>query len=66
MEKYNYSSVELARLLQRCDFSDEEIRIISMRRRGYSVVQMMMDLNLSESALYRRMQSIKNKIERET
>jgi DNA-binding NarL/FixJ family response regulator len=66
MEKYNYSSAELARLLQRCDFSDEEIRIISMRRRGYSVVQMMMELNLSERAIHRRMLSIKNKIERET
>ena len=60
--KFNFSSNEYQRYLQLCPFSDEEIKILEMRRRGKSVIEIHFALNLSTSTVLRRMDSISEKI----
>lgn len=51
-----------------CGFTDEEIEIFRMRSRGFSVVQIMMEMQnthnkyFSQSTIEARIRSIKNKI----
>lgn len=64
--KFNFSSNEYQRYLQLCPFSDEEIKILEMRRRGKSVIEISLALNLSERTVARRMDCISHKIQKES
>lgn len=48
-----------------CAFTAEEEEIFALRRRGVSIVTIAMRMNISESAVNRRIASIKEKIEEE-
>ena len=51
--------------MENCAFTDEEIEVFSRRRRGASVVAIALEMNISVSAVERRISSIKRKIEEE-
>lgn len=63
--KFDFSSSEYQKYLQLCPFSDEELKVLDMRRRGKSVIEIRFALNLSESTVLRRMDSIARKIDKE-
>ncbi len=65
MYKFDFSSAEIKRFIDNCGFTDEEIVILHMRRKGKSIVQIAMDLGLSERTAQRRVKSINHKIIRE-
>lgn len=65
MEKFDFSSVEYERFLKLCPFTDEEIEILNLRRKGKSRIQISMALNMSDGAVDRRIASIKKKISKE-
>lgn len=51
--------------MENCAFTDEEIEIFVLRRKGISIVAIALKLQMSESAVKRRIHSIKEKIEEE-
>ena len=62
MEKFLFRWEEYQRLIERCPFTDEELQVLALRRKGCSVTQISIKLNISERSVNRRIESIKNKI----
>jgi len=62
MYKFDFTKLEYDHFLEQCPFTDEEIEIFKLRRRGKSVCKMSMDMNLSERTIKRRIKSINNKL----
>ena len=48
MEKFDFSFNEYQRFLERCPFTDEEIEILKLRRKGKSRIEISMALNMSD------------------
>lgn len=65
MERFGYKYAEYQRLIEQCPFTDEERRVFDLRRRGKSVVEISMALNMSPRTVGRRLDSVKNKIAKE-
>jgi DNA-binding NarL/FixJ family response regulator len=65
MYKFDFSFEEYQDFLERCPFSDDELAIIEMRRKEKSVVEMSMELSISERTVARRIESINKKILKE-
>lgn len=65
MNKFDFSHKEYLRLLDVCPFSDEEIKVFDMRRRGKSTIEISMALSLSDRTVGRRIESIVRKISKE-
>ena len=51
--------------MERCPFTDEEIEVFNLRRRGKSRIEISMLLNMSDRTVDRRIKSIKDKIKAE-
>ena len=47
---------------QNCGFTDDELEIVRLLRRGWYIVDIAAELNISERTVNRRKKSIKNKI----
>ncbi|MCI9085780.1 MAG: hypothetical protein HFE51_05080 [Clostridia bacterium] len=62
---FDFSYNEYQRFLERCPFTDEEIEILNLKRRGKSNVYVSIKLHMSERTVCRRLKSIKKKISRE-
>lgn len=62
MYKFDFNKSEYDYFIDECPFTDEEIEILSLRRRGKSVCCIAMRMNLSERTVQRRIKSINNKI----
>lgn len=65
MERFDFSHAEYQRFMERCPFTDEEIKVLELRRRGKSVVQISIGLNLSTRTVDRRIKDIIRKINKE-
>lgn len=65
MERFDFSHAEYQRFMGRCPFTDEEIKVLELRRRGKSVVQISIGLNLSTRTVDRRIKDIIRKINKE-
>lgn len=65
MERFDFSHAEYERFMERCPFTEEERKVLELRRRGKSVVEISMALNMSPRTVGRRLESVKNKIARE-
>lgn len=62
---FDFSYNEYQRFMERCPFTDEEIEILNMKRRGKSNVHISVKLHISERTVSRRLKSIKKKISKE-
>ena len=65
MNKFDFSYDEYQRFLERCPFSEEEIEILNLRRKGYSITQIAIKLNISDRTVSKRINSICKKILKE-
>ena len=65
MNKFDFSYDNYQYFLERCPFSDDELAIIEMRRKDKSIVEMSMELSISERTVSRRIESITEKILKE-
>lgn len=65
MYNFDFSYNEYQMFLERCPFSEEEIEIINMRRKGKSNTSICYALSISETTLSRRINKIYNKIMKE-
>lgn len=62
MIRFDFSKDEFEYFKDQCPFTDEEVRVFEMRRRGKSVCCMAQELNVCERTIKRRVKSIHNKI----
>lgn len=60
--KFDFSTQEWQELYRKCSFTDEELKIIQYRRRGWSLSTIAAELYLSERTINRRISSITKKI----
>lgn len=65
MKHFDFSYDEYQRLLLRCPFSEEEVKIIEAKRRGKTNIAICFELCISESTLTRKLNKISNKIMKE-
>lgn len=67
MSKYmfDFSHTEYNYFLEVCPFTDEELKILEMKRKGKSEIEISFALNLSQRTMSRRVHSIMKKISRE-
>lgn len=65
MYKFDFSSDEYKYFLDVCPFTDDELKIIDMRRRGKSKIQIALALNVSERTISNYIKSIVKKIKKE-
>lgn len=65
MNKFDFSYDEYQRFLERCPFSAEEIEILNLRRKGYSITQIDIKLNICDRTVSKRINSICKKILKE-
>lgn len=62
MPKLDFYPEEWSRLLELCDFTDEEKKIIELTRRGWCIADIAAELYASQRTIIRRRKSISNKI----
>lgn len=62
---FDFSYNEYQRFMDRCPFTDEEIEILNMKRRGKSNIYISVKLHISERTVSRRLKSIRKKISKE-
>lgn len=65
MKRFDFSYNEYQRFLERCPFTEEEKKVLEMRRKGMSNVQISMELNVCDSTVTNRVNSICKKILKE-
>ena len=65
MNKFDFSYDEYQRFLERCPFSEEEIKILNLRRKGYSITQIAIELNICDRTVSKRINAICKKILKE-
>lgn len=65
MQKFDFSYAEYQRFIEQCPFTDDELQIFDMRRKGKSNIQISMALNISDRTVARRIKSITRKIDKE-
>lgn len=65
LKKLDFNKSEYEYFIENCNFTDRQIEILNMRRKGLSIVQISMELFISERTINREIKSIKNKILKE-
>lgn len=65
MYKFDFSSAEYKHFLDVCPFTDDELKIIDMRRHNKSNVEISMALNIAERTVSKYIKSIVKKISKE-
>lgn len=63
--KFDFTYAEYQRFLERCPFTDEEIKILNLKRKGECNIFIADKLHMSLRTVERRINSIKKKIIRE-
>jgi len=61
-KKFDFNKNEYDYFIENCNFTDRQKNILDMRRKGCSIVQISLDLYLSERTINREIKSIKRKI----
>lgn len=61
---FNFTKDEYEYLKEKLMLNEEMSKIFEMKIKGYSIVQMSMELNISESTVSRRVKQLKKKIMR--
>lgn len=62
MNKLDFSKTEYEYFISECCFTDEELKVLNLRRRGKSIICIAYELQMSESTVSRRIKSIVKKM----
>jgi len=62
MFKFDFTKDEYDYFIEQCPFTEEELKVFEMRRRGKSVCYMAQQLNVCERTVKRRIKSVHRKI----
>ena len=60
--KLDFDKTEWQKLIDNCEFTDDELEVIPLIRRGWALVDIAAELCISHSTLKRRKRKIENKI----
>lgn len=63
MKYFNYSRRKYEIILKECSFTDEELKVITLKRKGKTNMEISIEINICESNVHRRTKSITSKIE---
>ena len=64
MLKLDFNRTEYDKIKEDLMLNEEMSKILEMRIKGYSITKMAIELNLSESAINRRIKELKKKIKK--
>lgn len=62
IKNLDFTKGEYDYFIENCGFTDRQIEILNMRRRGMSIVEISMKIHLSPRTIDREIRKIKNKI----
>ena len=65
LKKLDFSKSEYEYFIENCNFTDRQKKILDMRRKGKSIIEISMTLYLSERTINREIKHIKRKILKE-
>lgn len=65
LKRLDFNKSEYEYFIENCNFTDRQIEILNMRRKGLSIVRISMELFISERTINREIKNIKNKILKE-
>lgn len=65
MQKFDFSYSEYERFIKQCPFTDEELKVLELRRKGKTIIEISLALNTSDRTVARRIKAIKRKILKE-
>ena len=61
---FDFTKDEYEYLIDKCMFNDEQIKILEMKIKNYSITQIAMKMNMSERTVCRRVKEIKRRIKK--
>lgn len=59
---FDFTKDEYEMIIDKCMFNEELSKILELKIKGYSIVQIAMKMNMSERTVNRRVKQIKTKI----
>lgn len=59
---FDFTKEEYEMIIDKCMFNEELSKILELKIKGYSIVQIAMKMNMSERTVNRRVKQIKTKI----
>lgn len=59
---FDFTKDEYQYIIDKCMFNEELSSILELKIKGYSIIQISMELHISESTVKRRLNKIKKKI----
>lgn len=59
---FDFTKEEYEMIIDKCMFNEELSKILELKIKGYSIVQIAMKMNMSERTVNRRVKKIKQKI----
>lgn len=62
LKKLDFNKSEYEYFMENCNFTDRQINVLNMRRKGCSIVEISLKLFVSERTINREIKCIKNKI----
>lgn len=62
MFKFDFTRAEYDRIIYDAMLNDELAKILELKIKGYSIVQIAMEMNLSESTVKNRIKELKEKV----
>lgn len=61
----DFNKNEYTYFIENCNFTDRQKKILDLRRKGYSIIQIGMELFISDRTVNREIKKIKSKILKE-
>lgn len=62
VKKLDFTKAEYDYFIENCGFTDRQIEILNLRRRGKSIIEISMEVNLSTRTIDRELRTIRRKI----
>ena len=62
MFKFDFTRAEYDKIIYDAMLNDELAKILELRIKGYSIIQISMEMNLSESTVKNRLKELKDKV----
>ncbi len=60
--RFDFTKTEFDYFIERCGFTDEELKVLELKRRGLTNITIAADMYVCERTVLRRVKSIKKKI----
>lgn len=62
LKRLDFNKEEYEYFIEHCNFTDRQMEILNLRRRGYSIVSISIKTHICERTVNREIKKIKNKI----